>query len=462
MKIEQVHGFNGFPQYNKSTKKASCNSTQNPNLSFGSSNAISNYPVSGQWESVFAKFENIYPKLIKNKYQIGFLNKILESGIGTNHPIAEHMELCNPLAFWYIMKQVETEENLNTKNYAFNFLMKHPDFCSELEGANQFWYLADAKYSPQQDFLEFVDNNYDRLSQNKDFIKDLRFLFVNIKSSKEKTALYKNFLKTIMAKYTDDSFKGLFLGHYVHAINNEYAAQYVVDMLPARLDTYDRQFFLNWYFINGISTQKQKDAAINLYNKVIELRTENPNFRLRIPPDNMMAVLNNDENLSTEELLTIDERYADSRKHDPKDENIYFLNRLCRAYGKAKGRAEERVEYNEYNRKFLYYIMEQEPWEKDDKYSKSFLSKEFMESINTEEQYNKACALYQAIRTNFENFPKRVSRFFPMLFGQYGMKIEDIINIEKLSNGIPDWLNWKKGVNEYLQSIGKPAICEKI
>ncbi len=330
----KVYGINlcNINVYAREKKKNSVNIQNQPDnfvrkkdIAFGSSDVdyykkLDKLFTNPKHQELFADaYMRIKAPLLKsecvdNEYKLKFINYVLSKDIKADSPIITEVGLNNPETFISFYENIDSEESLDAKKSALDFLLKHPDYTisassydrmfGDCSGPKILLHFMKNKYA--KDFLMHIDSNYEKFMSTQ-LLGDLGKICAGI-SSEEKAKVCKDIFDFCCKnKYYDSS-----ICTYLSAVQNDYGAKYIKTILPK---AYSKKTegdhlnteFLDWYFIIGINTEKKYNTAVELYEKTVENPETQHRFALGFRELGEMIHYN--ENITTDELIGIDKTF---------------------------------------------------------------------------------------------------------------------------------------------------------
>ena len=221
---------------------------------------------------VYERIKNpcLRTECVDNEYKLKFIEYVLsvlsedKCPNGSNTIIIKVL-FSKPKDFISYYENIDSEESLDAKKSALNFLLKHPDYTASkidydtmfgaYSGPKTLLQLIKSKHA--KEFLAHIDSNYDGKFTATQLKTDLGTICGGI-SSKEKAQACKDIFDFCCKRgYYDAS-----INTYLSAVGDEHGVKYIKTILPK---AYSRKTkgdhlnseFLNWYFIVVIYTQKK-------------------------------------------------------------------------------------------------------------------------------------------------------------------------------------------------------------
>lgn len=313
------------------------------------------------------------PIIIKNEPQLKFLEHVLAYNMEPDNPMIKKAHLNYDLYLASTLNRIDTAENAEAKSSAFDFFMKHPENIFDFVCSNTVnSLLLYSEKDRNKNYIEFIDNNYDTITQK-----------LNISNKKLMEHLYR--VNSDM-HYDFNAHRGKWFEDVWNIMmGNEditgFAKRYRLNKDQVRKR--DEYYFKDWYL---------KDVAKNNPNakqRVEGLRQvfNHDKIQFNLDARNLSEILEFDENITIPELLYLDNVVNSFTPH----------NNIRDAYAMAspfiKQYVREKIDYNENNRKFLWYVADDRNRSYYER-QKRFLNKTLLESIKTPEQLATAMKVY--------------------------------------------------------------------
>ncbi len=250
----KVYGINlcNINVYAREKKKNSVNIQNQPDnfvrkkdIAFGSSDVnyykeLDKLFTNPEHQELFADaYMRIKAPLLKsecvdNEYKLKFIDYVLSKDIKADSPIITEVGLNNPETFISFYENIDSEESLDAKKSALDFLLKHPDYTisassydrmfGDCSGPKILLHFMKNKYA--KDFLMHIDSNYEKFMSTQ-LLGDLGKICAGI-SSEEKAKVCKDIFDFCCKnKYYDSS-----ICTYLSAVQNDYGAKYIKTILP--------------------------------------------------------------------------------------------------------------------------------------------------------------------------------------------------------------------------------------
>ena len=355
---------------------------------------------------------NDTPIIIKNEPQLKFLEHVLAYNMEPDNPMIEQAHFNYDLYLASTLNRIDTEENADAKSRAFDFFMKHPENIFDFACSNTVnSLLLYSEKDRNKNYIEFIDNNYDTITQT-----------LNISNEKLMEHLY----------HVNSDMNWDFNAHkgewFMDVWNIMMGKEDITEFAKRhRLDKKQAQkrngYYLKDWYLNNI-TEHNKNARKTAENLRQVFNHDKIQFSLNAR--NLSEILEFDENITIPELLYIDNVVNSFTPH----RNIRDAYEMASPFVKPYVR--EKVDYNENNRKFLWYVADDRNrlfYERQQR----FLNKTLLESIKTPEQLATAMKVYDEY-CDKGTLPAFYSTELAILI-KNNLCFEDIMKINRESNG---------------------------
>ena len=345
------------------------------------------------------------PIIIKNEPQLKFLEHVLAYNIERDHPMIKTAHFNFDLYLAGAINRIETEENADAKSGAFDFFMKHPENIFDFNTVNGL--LLYSKKDRNKNYIDFIDKNYDTITQK-----------LNISNRKLMDNLYR--VNSDM-HYDFNAHKGKWFEDVWNLMMGneditEFAKRHKISNQgnQRRNGYYFKDYYLNYVTENSSKARQRVEELRHAFNY--------DKIEFGIGSRNLSEILECDENITIPELLYLDNVVNSFTSHDMVRDAYEMASPFIKQYVRQK------VNYNENNRKFLWYVAgdrNRSYYERQQR----FLNKNLLESIKTPEQLTTAMKVYN------EFYDKGT---LPVLYGselaillEHNIGYEDIMKINK-------------------------------
>ena len=355
---------------------------------------------------------NDTPIIIKNEPQLKFLEHVLAYNMEPDNPMIKKAHFNYDLYLASTLNRIDTEEIADAKSRAFDFFMKHPENIFDFACSNTVnSLLLYSEKDRNKNYIEFIDNNYDKITQT-----------LNISNKKLMDHLYR--VNSDM-KYDFNAHYGKWFEDVWNVMmGNEDITEFTKRHKLTKDQVQKRNgYYLKDWYLNNI-TEHNKNAR----QTAEELRRvfNRDRIQFSLNARNLSEILEFDENITIPELLYIDNVVNSFTPH----RNIRDAYEMASPFVKPYVR--KKVDYNENNRKFLWYVADDRNrlfYERQQR----FLNKTLLESIKTPEQLATAMKVYDEY-CDKGTLPAFYNTELAILI-KNNLCFEDIMKINRDSNG---------------------------
>ena len=345
------------------------------------------------------------PVIIENEHQLKFIENVLAHDIKPDHPIIKNAIFNYNAYFSDALSRIKTKENAEAKSYAYNFLMKHPENIFDSHSVNGL--LLFSEKDRNKNYIEFIDKNFDTITQK-----------LNISNRKLMEHLYhvNSEMSWDFNAHKGNWFENVWNVMMGNEDITEFAKRFRLNKDQVRKR--DEYYFKDWY-LNDVTKHNQ-----NARQTVEKLRRvfDNDKIQFSLNARNLSEILEFDENITIPELLYIDNVVNSFTPHNKIRDAYEMASPFVKQYVRRK------VNYNENNRKFLWYVADDKNRSSYERQQR-FLDKTVLESIKTPEQLATAMKLYNEFSD--KGALPSIDKFSLTVFLNYNLSFEDIIRINK-------------------------------
>ena len=351
---------------------------------------------------------NDTPIIIKNEPQLEFLGHVLAYNIKRDHPMIKTAHFNYDLYLAGNLNQIDTKENSDAKSRTFDFFMKHSENIFDSDTVNGL--LLYSKKDRNKNYIDFIDNNYDIITQK-----------LNISNKKLMENLYR--VNSDMhydfnaheAKWFENVWNIMMGNEDI----TEFAKRYKLnkDQVRKRDEYYSKDWYLNYVTKNNSNARQTVENLKRVFGR--------DKIQFSLNARNLSEILEFDENITIPELLYLDNVVNSFTPHDRIREAYEMASPFIKRYVRRK------VNYNENNRKFLWYVADDRNRSYYERQQR-FLDKTLLESIKTPEQLATAMKVYN------EFYDKGTLPVFDggllSIFIKHNLGFEDIMKINRESS----------------------------
>lgn len=348
------------------------------------------------------------PIIIKNEPQLKFLEHVLAYNMEPDNPMIKKAHFNSDICLAETLNRIDTEEKAEAKSSAFDFFMKHPENIFDFACSNTVnSLLLYSEKDRNKNYIEFIDNNYDTITQT-----------LNISNKKLMEHLYR--VNSDM-QYDFNAHQGKWYENVWNVMMGyeditELAKRYRLN--KCQVQKRDGYYFNDWYLKDVTKNRPKARETVGELRRIFN----RDKIQFGINARNLSEILDLDENITIPELLYLDNIVNSFVPHNRIRDAYAMASPFVKQYVRAK------VDYNENNRKFLWYVADDRNRSYYERQQR-FLNKTLLESIKTPEQLATAMKVYN------EFYDKGT---LPVLYGcelaillEHNIGYEDIMKINK-------------------------------
>ena len=348
------------------------------------------------------------PIIIKNEPQLKFFEHVLAYNMEPDNPMIKKAHFNSDIYLAETLNRIDTAEKAEAKSSAFDFFMKHPENIFDFACSNTVnSLLLYSEKDRNKNYIEFIDNNYDKITQK-----------LNISNKKLMEHLYRVHsdmhwdFNAHQGKWFEEVWNVMMGNEDI----TEYAKRHKLtkDQVQKRNGYYFKDWYLNNVTENNPNAKQRVEELRHAFNY--------DKIRFNLDARNLSEILEFDENITMPELLYLDNVVNSFTPHNNIRDAYAMASPFVKQYVRAK------VDYNENNRKFLWYVADDRNRSYYERQPR-FLNKNLLESIKTPEQLATAMKVYN------EFYDKGT---LPVLYGcelaillEHNIGYEDIMKINK-------------------------------